>query len=174
MKNILHYTIVFSCLVITSCQSGHKVKGPEKLMHEYMLKNVDDPAKYEVVENILMDSTMVDSVTFNRIKNWDGRSPLSDLMIGPNDYIPPMLEVETASNDAFITRTPVDTIKKPELPKNILAFYTYQHKYRIQKKHGKKLLSKLFLYDPRRNKIFDENSYSQILNNMISRSMNDD
>ncbi|MCE3225692.1 MAG: hypothetical protein K0S32_243 [Bacteroidetes bacterium] len=180
MKNILHYTIVFSCLTVISCQSGHKAKGPEKLMHEHMLKNVDDPAKYEVVENILVDSTMVDSVTFKRIKNWDGRSPLSDLIndpyyINPNGYTTAREEETTIpAVDSVITLVSVDTIKKPELPKNIVAFYTYQHKYRIQKKHGKKLQSKLFLYDPRRHKIFDDEASSEFMKYFLSRSFDGD
>lgn len=122
-----------------------------------MLKNVDDPSRYESVENILRDSIMVDSLDFEQLKNWNGSAPLvSDLDLSAYPTTGELFSL----NDTSFFSPPVKSVSS----RKILAFYVYIHKYRIKKKHTKKLKAKAFLYDPKRRIIFAESSYEAIIN----------
>ncbi|MCO4293055.1 hypothetical protein NF867_09285 [Solitalea sp. MAHUQ-68] len=104
-----------------------------------MISNIDDPAKYEVVENLLIDSTTV-TVDDTLARN---------IVLGKPEKVIDMIAyvMDKARVLDSISR------KRPLNEKKIPIYYIYKHKYRVSKKGEKTLKSMYFIFNSTQTEI---------------------
>lgn len=133
----------FVLIFLSSC--GPEPHATQKVAEQKIMEFMENTKQgHEPLETRLVDSIMVDSSTFEKLKHWDETDNLTRLLYNRRGILDLPVTEEKPEDDY--------RNKKRTIP----AFYVYHHAYHYTENGRTLLNADMFSYSPLKQKIYQE------------------